>query len=43
MKKDRGHLRHISDAISNIKKFMEGVTKEKTSKSSLERYCWHER
>lgn len=29
MKKDRAYLRHIFDAISNIEKFMEGVTKER--------------
>jgi len=39
MKKDRVYLRHISDAISNIKKFMEGVTKEKFFENIEKQYA----
>ena len=31
MKRDRTYLRHILDSISNIEKFMEGVSKEGSS------------
>jgi uncharacterized protein with HEPN domain len=33
MRRDRAYLRHILDAISNIEKFVEGLTKEEFFKN----------
>jgi len=33
MKKDKAYLKHILEAISNIERFIEGVTKERFLKT----------
>lgn len=39
MKKDRVYLRHIFETISNIEKFMEGVTKERFFENIEKQYA----
>jgi Uncharacterized conserved protein len=39
MRRDRAYLRHIFDAISNIEKFVEGLTKEEFFKNVEKQYA----
>ena len=39
MRRDKAYLRHILDAISNIEKFVEGLTKEEFFKNVEKLVC----
>jgi uncharacterized protein with HEPN domain len=39
MKNDKAYLRHILDAISDVEKFMEGITKEEFFKNREKQYA----
>jgi uncharacterized protein with HEPN domain len=39
MRRDKAYLRHILDAISNIEKFVEGLTKEEFFKNVEKQYA----
>jgi len=39
MKRDNAYLQHILDAISNIEKFIEGITKEEFTKNLEKQYA----